>query len=93
MDGNIIVYDAENDYTPLKTLSAVPTPLASLNTHNHNNNNNTYNTINLNTTMNTSMNNSSMNNISSPNNNNNGSGSGVDGKHMPIRMCVSADHK
>ena len=26
LDGNIIVYDAENEYNPLKTLSAVPSP-------------------------------------------------------------------
>jgi hypothetical protein len=26
LDGDIIVYDAENEYVPLKTLSAVPAP-------------------------------------------------------------------
>jgi hypothetical protein len=26
LDGDVIVYDAENEYVPLKTLSAVPAP-------------------------------------------------------------------
>ena len=30
LDGDIIVYDAENEYVPLKTLSAVPSPSESV---------------------------------------------------------------